>query len=137
MSANKEIQKFVDGWQKDDINAKAAFTQYEAFLSDLPDVTIDFNARPGVSYSMRARHKNQKDRQVFALVDAVDDDPENRWLSICFYADMVKDPQSLGDEVPAGLFGEDAICFNLDENDQDMREYIGKRLEEAAKKAAE
>ena len=97
---------------------------------------LEFKARPGISYSLRARHAAQKKRELFVLVDVVDDEPESRWLSVCFYADMVNDPDGLGDFVPQGLLGEDAMCFNLDEDSPEMREYIAARLAEAARHAA-
>ena len=37
----------------------------------------------------------------------------------------------------AGLMGEDACCFNLDEDDDAMRAYIADRIAEAARSAAE
>lgn len=137
MSPNKEIQDFLDAWTTDEIEAKKAFMEYGKLLSTTPDVDISFRARPGISYSMRAKNRAQKKRDLFVLVDVVDDDPDNRWLSVCFYGDMVTDPDGLGDTVPDGLEGEDAICFNLDENNPETREYIAKRIKEAAKKAAE
>lgn len=136
MTVKDEIQNFLAAWTNDAIEAKKAFVEYENFLSAQPDVIMEFKARPNISYSMRAKNKAQKKRNVFALVDVVDDDPQNRWLSVCFFADMVSDPDGLGDTVPDGLDGEDAICFNLDENDPAMRKYIGERLREAAKSAA-
>ena len=72
----------------------------------------------------------------FVLVDVVDDEPEARWLSVCFYADMVNDPDELGDFVPSGLMGKDACCLNLEEDDPAMRDYILARLGEAAASAA-
>ena len=45
------------------------------------------------------------------MVDIIDDDPADRWLSVCFYDELVDDPKGLGDEVPGGLLGEDAKCF--------------------------
>ncbi|MDE5879203.1 MAG: hypothetical protein K2G99_04150, partial [Desulfovibrio sp.] len=78
----------------------------------------------------------QQGRELFVLVDVVDDEPESRWLSVCFYADMVSDPDEQGDFVPQGLLGEDALCFNLDEDSADMRDYIAARLAEAARNAA-
>ena len=68
--------------------------------------------------------------------DVVDDEPEARWLSVCFYADMVNDPDELGDFVPSGLMGKDACCLNLEEDDPAMRDYILARLGEAAASAA-
>lgn len=123
-----EMQKFLDGWQNDPILAKDAFLQYRDTLLSYPNVGAEFVSRPGISYSLRAK----KGDKIVALVDVVDDDPDNRWLSVCFYAETVSDPDEAGDFVPQGLFGEDAICFNLDENDAEMRSYINDRLKEAA-----
>ncbi len=131
-----QLQDFINGWQKDNLNLKPAFLQYRDYLADLPDVCLDFKGRPGISYSLRAKNSAQQKRELFALVDVVDDEPESRWLSVCFYADMVTDPDEQGDFVPEGLLGENALCFNLDEDNADMCAYIQARLEEAAKSAA-
>lgn len=132
----QEVREFLNHWQTDPLNARQAFMAYRDFLVNLSGVSLDFKARPGVSYSLRARHEAQQQRELFVLVDVVDDEPESRWLSVCFYADMITDPDELGDYVPEGLMGEDACCFNLDEDDATMREYIAARLAEAAKSAA-
>lgn len=136
MTALNELNGFLAGWEIDPLNAKSAFKSYEEYLASLPGVKLEFKARPGVSYSLRAKNESQKNRDLFVLVDVVDDDPENRWLSVCFYADMVTDPEDMGDLVPQGLFGEDAMCFNLDEDDAKISEYIASRIREAAKNAA-
>lgn len=130
------LREFLDDWKDDPLKAREAFTAFRDFLAARPGVSLDFNARPGVSYSLRARHEAQKGRELFVLVDVVDDEPESRWLSVCFYADMVSDPEDRGDVVPEGLMDEDACCFNLDEDDPAMRAYIAARLSEAAKNAA-
>ena len=132
----QEVREFLNHWQTDPLTARQAFMAYRDFLVNLSGVSLDFKARPGVSYSLRARHEAQQQRELFVLVDVVDDEPESRWLSVCFYADMITDPDELGDYVPEGLMGEDACCFNLDEDDATMREYIAARLAEAAKSAA-
>ena len=129
---SREIQDFLAGWQDDPLNARDAFTSYLSFLQGQPGVTLEFKARPGISYSVRARHAAQQGRELFVLVDVVDDEPEIRWLSVCFYADMITDPEEKGDFVPSGLMGEDAACFNLDEDDPAMRDYISTRIAEAA-----
>ena len=131
------LQEMLAGWNVDPVAARPAFERYAAWLAELPDVSLSFKARPGVSYSLRARHAAQNSRELFVLVDVVDDEPENRWLSVCFYADMVNDPEERGDFVPKGLMGADACCLSLDEDDADMREYIAARLAEAAAAAAE
>lgn len=132
----QDVRDFLDNWQTDPLKAKEAFVVYKDFLVGLSGVSLDFKARPGISYSLRARHEAQRKRELFVLVDVVDDEPESRWLSVCFYADMITDPDEKGDYVPEGLMGEDACCFNLDEDDAAMRAYIAARLAEAARAAA-
>lgn len=134
---NDDFRKFLEEWQIDPLQAKPVFKQYYDYLAENPDIELDFKARPGISYSLRAKNRKQKKRNLFALVDVVDDEPKSRWLSVCFYADLVTDPEESGDLVPQGLFGEDAVCFNLDEDDQQARDYIFKRLKEAANNAAD
>lgn len=132
----QDVRDFLDNWQADPLKTKEAFVVYKDFLVGLSGVSLDFKARPGISYSLRARHEAQRKRELFVLVDVVDDEPESRWLSVCFYADMITDPDEKGDYVPEGLMGEDACCFNLDEDDAAMRAYIAARLAEAARAAA-
>ena len=50
---------------------------------------------------------------------------------MCFYDDMVTDPDEQGDWVPQGLLGEDARCFNVDELDEDFVAYVAARIREA------
>ena len=135
-TALQELDAFLEGWTVDPLNGRSTFLPYLHLLAAVPGVSFEFKSRPGVSYSLRARHEKQQGRELFVLVDVVDDEPESRWLSVCFYADMITDPSELGDYVPQGLMGEDACCFNLDEDDADMRAYIADRLREAAAKAA-
>ena len=126
-----ELATFLETWTTDPNNAKDAFVRFKDFLLTTPDVRFDFKARPGVSYSLRAANAKNDERPLFVLVDVVDDEPEARWLSVCFYADMVNDPDELGDFVPSGLMGKDACCLNLEEDDPAMRDYILARLGEA------
>ncbi|MDE5880042.1 MAG: hypothetical protein K2G99_08550, partial [Desulfovibrio sp.] len=80
----EEVKQFEDGWTVDPLQVKPAFEAWERFLAGLENVGLDFKARPGISYSLRARHAAQKGRELFVLVDVVDDEPESRWLSVCF-----------------------------------------------------
>lgn len=84
-----ELATFLENWTTDPNNAKDAFVRFKDFLLTTPDVRFDFKARPGVSYSLRAANAKNDERPLFVLVDVVDDEPEARWLSVCFYADMV------------------------------------------------
>lgn len=133
---DESIKSFTESWQQDKLHLKPAFEEYLAFLQGDPQVSLDFKARPGISYSLRAKHSAQKQRDLFVLVDVIDDEPDSRWLSVCFYADMVNDPDGEGDFVPEGLLGEDAICFNLDEANEKSRKYILARLGDALAAAA-
>ena len=128
--------ELIASWERDPIGARHVFSDWRSMFQGMPEIEISFKSRPGISHSLRLRHKNQTRRNLFALIDVVDDDPDNRWLSVCFYADLVSDPEERGDLVPAGLDGEDAMCFNMDEADPDLVAYIRTRLEEAAQKAA-
>lgn len=126
----RDYEDFLADWGEDPCGAKAVLSSFRGLLGGREGVELSYRCRPGVSYSMRARGSAQKERELFVLVDVVDDDPANRWLSVCFYADMTTDPKELGDWVPGGLGGEDALCFNYDEESADMAAYIEKRLEE-------
>ena len=135
MTDTSLVTPLLESWQADPIAAKPAFLALYDWLAGQADVHLELVARPGVSYSLRARHAGQKARPFFAMVDVVDDDPAERWLSVCFFNDMVSDPDELGDFAPGGLFEQDALCLNLDEDNAAMRAYILARLAEAAQKA--
>jgi len=130
------MEKFINDWKETDTRTKQAFTELLEHLNSLDDITLDFNARPGVSYSLRPRHANQTERSLFAMVDVIDDDPDERWLSVCFYGEMVTDPEETGDLVPEGLMGEDGYCFDLYEYDLGEMAYLKERLTQAHKTAA-
>ncbi len=130
-----QIDAWLSNWQADPLKGKIAFNLYYSWLKE-QNFELDFNERPGISYSLRAKHPSQEKRTLFVLVDVVDDDPDERWLSVCFYNDMIQDPDELGDFVPDGLMGEDALCLNLDEENEEMQAYIFKRIQEAASSAS-
>ena len=66
----------------------------------------------------------------------VDDDPNDRWLSVCFFGDMITDPEEKGDLIPGGLLGEDGYCFDITEPDDKLAAYVEARIEEAYHSAA-
>ncbi len=123
----EELETMLATW--DDCDAKTAFCTLREALTKMDAVSFTLNARPGVSYSLRATHANQKERPLFALVDIIDDDPDLRWLSVCFYRDMITDPDELGDTVPGGLAGQDGYCFDHDDSEE-MTTYLLLRLQE-------
>jgi hypothetical protein len=89
------FDEFVAGWTDDDAGMKKALLRFRNRLETIKGVSFDFKARPGVSYSLRAKHENQKDRTLFVMIDVVDDDPEARWISMCFYGDLITDRKSV------------------------------------------
>jgi hypothetical protein len=70
------------------------------------------------------------------MIDVIDDDPANRWLSVCFFEDMVADPEEKGDLIPGGLLGDDGYCFDLDSAQEDEVAYIALRIREALASAS-
>jgi len=134
--ALNQLTSFLDSWTTDPNQTKSCFLRFKEHLEGLAGVNLDFIARPGITFSLRTAHANQSKRSLFAMVDVIDDDPADRWLSVCFYKELVDDPKELGDEVPEGLLGEDAKCFDLYESDDDMVKYIKERLSAACSAAS-
>ncbi len=131
----KEIDAFLENWEENDTRTRQAFMELKDHIMAMEGVAVEFIARPGVSYSLRPKHENQTERTLFAMADVIDDDPSARWLSVCFYGDMVTDPDGEGDLIPEGLLGSDGYCFDLDEYDEKGVAYIKERLNDACKAA--
>ncbi|WP_321401113.1 hypothetical protein [Maridesulfovibrio sp.] len=124
-----ELDKFISEWTDDHAGVKEVFVEFKQLLESLDNTEIEFHARPGVTYSMRGVKKGQDKWPLFTMVDVIDDDPSNRWLSVCFFGDCINDPDELGDFVPGGLLGQDGHCFDAD--DAESKEYIAARIKEA------
>lgn len=133
-NALAELAEFVENWPESPEQNKQTFLRLKAFLESKSGVTLEFHPRPKVTYSLRAVHENQKTKSLFVMVDVIEDMP--RWLSVCFYGEMITDPDEKGDYVPEGLLGEDAVCFDLEEFNEADLSYVEKRLEEAFQSAA-
>lgn len=127
--SQNEIDEFIANWPKTDQNCRQAFIELRDFLQQQELTTLEFLARPGVSYSLRATHQEQNNKPLFVMVDVIEDEP--RWLSTCFYGEMVTDPEELGDYVPGGLLGEDGICFDMEDYSKELTSYLKKRITEA------
>ncbi len=128
-----EMAGLLDTWTEDPGNVKPAFIKLRDDLSKKERAIFYFKSRPGISHSFRAYVPKIGDTadRLLVMVDIVDDDPENRWLSVCFYGDMITDPDEAGDLVPGGLLGEDGYCFDLYEYDDTAISYLKERIEEA------
>lgn len=130
------LDQFLDDWQASGQETALFFRAICDVVKGFDEVTYDFSGRPGISYSVRPTHQNLKERKFFAIMDVIDDEPDDRWLSICFYSDFITDPDELGDLVPGGLAGGDGYCFDVYANDEKMFAYLKERLMEAYQAAA-
>jgi hypothetical protein len=133
----REIKAFLETWEGKSQQIRGSFVRLKDHLDAKNSLVYTFKARPGVSYSLRAKHMLQQTRELFVIMDVIDDDPDSRWLSVCFYPDMITDPEERGNIIPLGLLGEDGYCFDYDERDQEFLEYLEKRLDEAYTKASQ
>ncbi|WP_028317346.1 hypothetical protein [Desulfobulbus elongatus] len=127
------IEAFVDTWAESPDGNKQGFLRLHGVLAGMGDaVVLSFHPRPGVTSSLRAAVPGHG-RSLFVMVDVIEDQP--RWLSVCFFADMITDPEERGAFVPGGLQGEDAVCFDLDACTEEALAYVMLRLEEACRAA--
>lgn len=129
----EEVEAFLRTWPGNHQPARDFFRLFYGELQAMAGVTINFNARPGVSYSLRPHHENSIGREFFAIIDVIDDEPESRWLSVCFYQDTISDPEERGEIIPGGLAGRDGYCFDLNGDNKDLAKYLVARLHEARK----
>jgi len=130
-NSENEIGRFLQEWKSGgELPMKKWFQLFFDTVRVMDNVELQFVSRPGVSYSMRPKHRNQKERDLFAMIDVIDD--AERWLSVCFYGDMISDPNGRGEVIPGGLAGSDGYCFDMFEDDEDLAHYLVDRLLEAA-----
>jgi hypothetical protein len=132
--ALQALENFMGNWSDSAERNKEAFLRLKSHLEDMDGVNLEFIPRPGVTYSLRVSHPNQRRRTLFVMVDVIEDTP--RWLSVCFYGEMITDPDGRGDSVPQGLLGEDAVCFDIDRYEDGILQYVQARLDEAYRYAS-
>jgi hypothetical protein len=131
----QSLKEFIDTWQETDSGTREVFLRLKTHLESQTGAEQAFKARPGVSFSLRGVCP-QDARELYVMVDVIDDDPANRWLSVCFYGEMITDPDEQGDLIPGGLLGEDGYCFDIDENDAILVDYLIARIDEAHQSAS-
>ncbi len=124
-----EVEQFIAEWDEDSTGAKEIFVTLKNLLESLEATDLEFKARPGITYSLRGVKNTQSKWPLYVMVDVIDDDPSERWLSVCFFGDTITDPDELGDLVPGGLLGQDGHCFDAD--DSNMTDYLVTRIKEA------
>jgi hypothetical protein len=127
------VSKLLEEWSGDPGNVKEVFLKLKEKISEKTGVELDFKSRPGVSYSLRGsiRKPSEKETALFVLVDIIDDDPDNRWLSVCFYEEKITDPDGEGEMVPAGILGVDGYCFDVSGYSESELTYLYQRIDEA------
>ncbi len=128
-TTSQELGGFVESWEESAEGNKKAFERLHKHLRTMEQAALQFFPRPGVTYSLRGVLASDPDNTLFVMVDVIEDSP--RWLSVCFYGALISDPEEKGAFVPGGLLGEDAVCFDLEEyNEQDLA-YVEQRITEA------
>ena len=127
------VQAYLMRWQADPKRVRPFFEHLLEALRG-PENEMEFVERAGVSASLRAKiampGKGAASGELFCLVDVVED-VDGRWLSVCFYADTVSDPEERGNLVPLGLLGEDGYCFDVEEPDPVLEAYVLERIDKA------
>ena len=126
------INAFLDTWDDTPEQNKQGFIRLKNLLLGMQGVDLAYQPRPGLTYSLRASWP-QHNRPLFVMIDVIEDQP--RWLSVCFFGDMVQDPEEKGAFVPGGLLGEDALCFDLETCTAEGLQYVEARIEEACRAA--
>ena len=128
MQMDEAVTAFLDSWTEDPAGNREGFVQLRRTLAVQPGVQLEWVARPGVTYSLRGTDP-ARSQPLRVMVDVIEDEP--RWLSVCFYADLVSDPAGQGAFVPGGLLGDDALCFDLETSTPELLAYVGERIVEA------
>jgi len=127
---SSEVELFIEQWPDSPDGCREAFETLYRYLASIDGAKTEFYARPPVTYSLRGAPVKGSSCPLFVMVDVIEDTP--RWLSVCFYEQMVSDPESRGDSVPGGLLGEDGVCFDVDSFDKALIDYIKERISEAS-----
>ena len=122
------INAFLETWEETPEQNKQGFIRLKDLLLGKAGIDLEYQPRPGLTYSLRASCP-QHQRPLFVMIDIIEDQP--RWLSICFFGDMVHDPEEKGAFVPGGLLGEDALCFDIESCVDEEVAYVEARIEEA------
>lgn len=135
MENHKEIENFIDQWPENSNGCQAVFGRLYDFLKRLSGTRIEFHARPGITYSLRGIPEKTGDFPLFVMIDVIDDQP--RWLSVCFYEQLVNDDEGRGDSVPGGLLGEDGLCFDVESEDEELISYLQQLIVEACEAVTE
>lgn len=137
MAANPGIELGIPVWRGGRESLEQTFKALKARAEELCGVGLSVQPRSGIGHSFRGITEDRADRPVWVLLDVLEPDNEPWWLSICFFADSITDPDDLGEVIPGGLFGADGYCFDIEKNDEQIINYLSQRLTEAWQSASE
>ena len=130
----RELDTFLSGWPKDQSALKQAYLDLIESVKSKPLATWSFVSRAGISYSFRGQTseaKADRERPVFLVMDVIPEQEGPFWLSVCFYEDEITDPDGEGNAIPQGLFQETGYCFDIDDVEAGMVDYLKQRVNEA------
>lgn len=122
------VGEFLTTWAETPEGNKQGFVRLMERLVAKEGLVLEFHPRPGLTYSLRALCPGHA-RPLVLMIDVIEDQP--RWLSVCFFGDMVRDPEEKGALVPGGVLGEDALCFDLEVCTAEALGYVEARIDEA------
>jgi hypothetical protein len=133
MDEHHTLLNVLQNWEDNTRGVKNAFLRLQNKLTAKENGRITFKSRPGVSHSLRVsvRPAGRAEDRLFTLIDIIDDDPQNRWLSVCFYENTITDNAALGNLIPKGILGEDGYCFDVFEYDESLLVYLENKIDEA------
>ncbi len=132
---DEKFPRLPEWWPVHQAELKSFCQDLLLAVSDLPDVAWEVEARPGVSHSLRAASPPGRRRPWWMVLDIVQPLVGDWWLSICFYADEITDPEERGEAIPDGLLDETGHCFSVEERDEVLLDYLEARLKEAHQRA--
>ncbi len=131
-AAIQAVEEFIAAWEASAEGNRDGFIRLKERLQAQDKGVIEFHPRPGVTYSLRGTVPT-REQPLYVMVDVIEDTP--RWLSVCFFGEMITDPEEKGSFVPGGLLGSDAVCFDLEQCSEDDLCYVEARVDEAYQSA--
>lgn len=124
------VHAYLAAWQADPKQVRPFFKRLLDMFAHR-GAQLEFVERSGVSASLRVlKGQRESATELFCLVDVIED-ADGRWLSVCFYADSIDDPEEFGNLVPLGLLGEDGYCFDLEQPSAVLEDYVLERIGQA------
>ncbi len=132
------LSDLMAAWPENQAGLRRAFSELTENAEARTGTEVSLISRAGVSHSFRATLDNpgpNRKRPVYFLVDVIVSEADPWFLSVCFYEDEITDPEDLGNPIPQGLFEETGYCFDVDDYDAVLLNYLTQRIAEAHHRA--